>query len=420
MAKVTMTLGTAVESGEKVFTFDYPMVAGHRETFEEKFIDHFYDREINFLSYGQFVRRLRARLNDIMPYYMQLYKSEHLIQNPLQTYQIKESYHREHDLDVLREGASTDMLGENVQARDGRVDDVETHTIGHVHEFGTTDGTLDRDTTGHENQDFKSNEDVVENRKTQSTTNVVGTEDVKEDIAEDTDAHEEFSEDGTKKVKSDMTQDVTYGETTSGNKNTYFSDTPQENFVIGDYDAQGNPISTYATTITRETTTGKKDSTQKTTAQSNEDTTTHTEHDKDNTEHKDTARTQHTDTTQDTDFDENMDRTQNTKFDSNRVTDSEGTQDDVTHGEHETTKDYKEDFSSHGTTSGQQTSDRKAYNVGTNTSKRREDGNIKYTKEYAGYKMHSESEMLAAFRRTFLNIDRMIFDECETLFLGVY
>lgn len=72
------------ESRTKVFDFDYPIFdESYREVLESKILLHYYTREIGFETVGLWKLKLRDRLNMVMPYYNQLYKSELLTFNPL-------------------------------------------------------------------------------------------------------------------------------------------------------------------------------------------------------------------------------------------------------------------------------------------------------------------------------------------------
>lgn len=67
-----------------IFDFDYPVVhESYKEPLETKILRHFYTREIGFETYGRFKLALETKLNEIMPYYNQLYESELLNFNPL-------------------------------------------------------------------------------------------------------------------------------------------------------------------------------------------------------------------------------------------------------------------------------------------------------------------------------------------------
>ena len=68
----------------KVFSFDFPIFdESYREILCRKILKHYYTREICEESVGLWKLRLDTRMNEIMPYYNQLYKSELLEFNPL-------------------------------------------------------------------------------------------------------------------------------------------------------------------------------------------------------------------------------------------------------------------------------------------------------------------------------------------------
>lgn len=67
----------------KVFNFDFPMFdESYRNVLCTKILKHYYTREICEETVGLWKLRLNMRLNEIMPYYNQLYKSELLEFNP--------------------------------------------------------------------------------------------------------------------------------------------------------------------------------------------------------------------------------------------------------------------------------------------------------------------------------------------------
>ena len=70
----------------KIFTFTFPIFdENYRSVLEKKILKHFYTREICEETVGLWKLRLDAKLNEIMPYYNKLYKSELLEFNPLYT-----------------------------------------------------------------------------------------------------------------------------------------------------------------------------------------------------------------------------------------------------------------------------------------------------------------------------------------------
>ncbi len=80
MAKYTLELRRIHESpNTQVFGFNYDFYTEDLEIkkkFEQKFIDHYYFDEISFETVAKFKHRLRMTLNEIMPYYSQIYKTE--------------------------------------------------------------------------------------------------------------------------------------------------------------------------------------------------------------------------------------------------------------------------------------------------------------------------------------------------------
>lgn len=74
----------------KIFDFDFPIFdESYRSVLERKILKHFYTREICEETVGLWKLRLNTKLNEIMPYYNKLYKSELLDFNPLYTDNLK-------------------------------------------------------------------------------------------------------------------------------------------------------------------------------------------------------------------------------------------------------------------------------------------------------------------------------------------
>lgn len=67
-----------------IFSFDFPIFdESYRNVLCTKILRHYYTREIGLETYGLWKLKLQTKLNEIMPYYNQLYKSELLKFNPL-------------------------------------------------------------------------------------------------------------------------------------------------------------------------------------------------------------------------------------------------------------------------------------------------------------------------------------------------
>jgi len=72
---------------------NYPIFdEAYREVLNRKIIKHFYTQEIGYETVGLWRLKLNTRMNEIMPYYNQLYKSELLEFNPLYDYGFTRTY----------------------------------------------------------------------------------------------------------------------------------------------------------------------------------------------------------------------------------------------------------------------------------------------------------------------------------------
>ena len=80
----------------KVFDFDFPIFdEAYRNVLCGKILKHYYTREIGEETVGLWKLRLNTRMNEIMPYYNKLYKSETYEFNPI------------YDVDYTRSGEKT-------------------------------------------------------------------------------------------------------------------------------------------------------------------------------------------------------------------------------------------------------------------------------------------------------------------------
>ena len=76
----------------KVFDFSFPIFdENYRPQLEKKILRHYYTREIGLETVGLWKLKLNTKLNEIMPYYNQLYESALIEIDPLSNYK----YHKE-------------------------------------------------------------------------------------------------------------------------------------------------------------------------------------------------------------------------------------------------------------------------------------------------------------------------------------
>ena len=105
---VTVELGDIVASGVDVWAFDYPVPAEtvhyngktakvpfDKQAFEQKILDHYRFRQIGQETVGRWLHYFRTRIQEIMPYYVQLYEFEAKwfnVDDPLESYNLVETF----------------------------------------------------------------------------------------------------------------------------------------------------------------------------------------------------------------------------------------------------------------------------------------------------------------------------------------
>lgn len=82
--EVTVELREVVESGVDIWDFDYPSYykGDEKKAFEQKVLDHFWLRQIGAETVGRFLHYFRRTMREVMPYYIQRYKSVDLMDDP--------------------------------------------------------------------------------------------------------------------------------------------------------------------------------------------------------------------------------------------------------------------------------------------------------------------------------------------------
>ena len=117
--------GIILKARPKIFDFEYPIFdTNYKSVLETKILKHYYTREIGAETYGLWHLWLDATMNEIMPYYNKLYKSELLDFNPFWDTDL----HTERDID--RGGESTNNINEDTTATG------KSHTLGNVNNEG--------------------------------------------------------------------------------------------------------------------------------------------------------------------------------------------------------------------------------------------------------------------------------------------
>lgn len=102
----------------KIFDFDYPIFdENYRHVLNTKILKHYYINEIGLETYALWKLRLNTKMNEIMPYYNQLYKSELYTFNPLYDTDIT----RKHKVDRSQEETSKTTDTSTTEQTNGNV-----------------------------------------------------------------------------------------------------------------------------------------------------------------------------------------------------------------------------------------------------------------------------------------------------------
>lgn len=110
----------------KIFDFDFPIFdEDYRTVIETKIIKHYYTREISEETVGLWKLRLNTKMNEIMPYYNQLYKAWSVDFNPLYDTDITTEHTLDNESTQSTTGKSTDRFSDTPQ---GSLQNIENNT----------------------------------------------------------------------------------------------------------------------------------------------------------------------------------------------------------------------------------------------------------------------------------------------------
>lgn len=175
MSKYTTELRYLIEGNYDIGLKNYPIFdEDYRESLNNKIINHYYFREIGFETEALFVNRLNQKMNEIMPYFNQRYKSELLSIDPLSPMKVKEKIVR----DLSSEQNANSTFSTDNSTKD-TIDSSSTNTYGKIEKFSDI---AQAQTTANQilNDNYLTNatvndgEDIMTNKGSQ-TRNVKGT-----------------------------------------------------------------------------------------------------------------------------------------------------------------------------------------------------------------------------------------------------
>ena len=173
----TSTRDIIEKSRAKIFDFDYPIFdEKYRSVLETKIIKHYYTREIAAETVGLWKLWLDERMNNIMPYYNQLYKSELLEFNPFYDTDITTDSNRK----IKHEENSTDknVRTDNLNNKNTRTDNLATENS---HEDHDTDSGTNDNLTAYSDTPQNGLKGVTELNYLTNATKVNGSDNKKHD-----------------------------------------------------------------------------------------------------------------------------------------------------------------------------------------------------------------------------------------------
>ena len=134
----------------KVFDFNFPIFdESYRSVLETKILRHYYTREIGLETVGLWKLKLSTKLNEIMPYYNKLYKSELIEFNPL------------YDVELIRERKIEGKGTKDTENSENRSGSNNTETTQNndstVEETGGDISTTNGTANGTQNQNTNGN-----------------------------------------------------------------------------------------------------------------------------------------------------------------------------------------------------------------------------------------------------------------------
>lgn len=420
MSNFTIELGTLFEQGYPLNLNDYPIYdEDYRQVLNNKIINHFYLREIGAETPDRFNFYLGRKMREIMPYYNQMYKSELLEFDPLaNNYQealnkfMRESENASNSQNSGFSGeSSTDIFTANQ-------DTLQDFTQQGTHNQGIK-GSYSKQGDSEENSTGTNlrTDNLAENTTETTHTDQLTTNDLKEQLDETAKTNTTTTNDLTESSKGTLKATTDTTNTTS--KTETFSDIPQAGIITKVLPDGTVETTGYATTqtVSSEKTNGKQTVDQSTTGEVKNTGTVKVDG---------TSEAKHTKTNTGTiDIDIDVTSTEQRLNSGTQNTDTTG---NVTKEWHESGSnaedlDYSEGETSKtiGNTKDDQTRKNerqgKTDNFNVSTGKEKEHNQTKTTVKGRSF---SPSQLLKEFRSTFLNIDMLIIEELEPLFMGLY
>ena len=402
-----------MKRGYPIALNNYPIFdEGHRAILNNKIIRHYYFREICCDSPERFNFYLETKMDEIMPYYNQLYKSELLEYNPLAT----EFYSETNSLSKEAKKAVENYIKKIAEESTG------DNYSGSKRENLNED--TKRDASGTETNKTTRTDKLKEVAVSAETNSNTRTDDLTESVestsgnTKNSDATNNSTTTNALKTTNSSENSGSGTSKTSGNKVTGFSDIPQAGYeTTVTENADGSVTTTskgYLTTRTTESTNEQNATTTKETGKATTDNTG-TVTVKSELKQKDEISETNSSTKTNTGTVENAGSVDKTVTKDNTGTqnnDSDGATTETETGSKTNKNNIYEDTQRNVFVSSK--------NVGENAEqeKRHEKENGELFAE--GRRGISPADLIRKYREIIQNIDMMIIDELNDLFMGVF
>lgn len=161
-----------------IFDFDYPIFdSSYRPIIETKIIRHYYFDEIGVETYGQWKFWLQTTLNEIMPYYNELYKSALLNFDPFNNYNITETFTKNTDEETDNKRNEIKFNNQNSDVTAIDVTELKTNTTENNNSTAKGDSTQNKTTsnTGKTDNTNSSTSDTTTSVNQNGATNQTNT-----------------------------------------------------------------------------------------------------------------------------------------------------------------------------------------------------------------------------------------------------
>ena len=197
-------------SRKKIFDFDFPIYdESYRSVLETKILKRYYTREIGFETVALWKFWLNKRLNEIMPYYNQLYKSALLEFNPFYDADYTTTSNANKKFDEANSRTST-ATGNNLRTDALKTATTGTETNTRTDNLHTATNNTEESTNGNTSRDLYSDTPQGALTGVEAENYLTNARKVTEDGNNHTTSSGSVTNTGTQAVDSENSQETNY------------------------------------------------------------------------------------------------------------------------------------------------------------------------------------------------------------------